>query len=64
MKIYEVNIEAYRTILVEAKSEDEALEAADDETSFGDFEHDQTSAREVGGRELESLRKHYKLIKA
>jgi len=64
MKTYEVNIEAYRTIIVEANSEEEAMEVAEDLTSRGDFEHEQTTAREISGKEMEIQKRCFKFIPA
>lgn len=63
MKTYEVIIEAYRVVLVEAASAQEAMAIADNDTNMGDFEHDTTSSNEISGSELADAMRHHELIK-
>lgn len=68
MKLFEIQITAYKTFYVEAESQEDALEkdVVDDEQGrFGnyDWEHDTTTARELGAIEARYVRdRHSKQI--
>lgn len=58
-KNYEVTIKAWRTVVVmQAESEDQAIEIAHDTTPMYAWEHDESTAVVVDDAELDSSRRH------
>jgi hypothetical protein len=58
-KLFEVVIEAYAVVLVEAETEEQALEAASDDVSTGDFEIHESTVKEQEESQRSILVRHY-----
>jgi hypothetical protein len=58
-KLFEVTIEAHDVVLVEAETEEQALETASDHVSTGDLEIHKSTVNQVHESQRSGLVRHY-----